>query len=71
MHFSVIKNVNFFHVIRRNIRKNSIVCSVIVPSKDCSNCALPHNPDNYGYITGKYQEIMEIVKQNADLKEEK
>ena len=29
--FSVIKNVNFFHVIRRNIRKNSIVCSVIVP----------------------------------------
>ena len=31
MHFSVIKNVNFFHVIRRNIRKNSIVCSVIVP----------------------------------------
>lgn len=39
--------------------------------KDCSNCALPHNPDNYGYITGKYQEIMEIVKQNADLKDEK
>ena len=38
---------------------------------ECSNCALPHNPDNYGYITGKYQEIMEIVKQNADLKEEK
>ena len=24
-----------------------------------------------GNITGKYQEIMEIVKQNADLKEEK
>ena len=36
-----------------------------------SNCALPHNPDNYGYITGKYQEIMEIVKQNADLKRRK
>ena len=33
--------------------------------KDCSDCKLPHRPDNYGYVTGKYQEIMEIVRQNA------
>jgi Zn-finger protein len=30
--------------------------------KDCSNCNLPHNRDNYGYIMEKFNEIMEITK---------
>lgn len=25
--------------------------------KDCSRCTLPHQRDNYGYITSKFQEI--------------
>ena len=32
--------------------------------KDCSDCLLPHKRKGYGYITGKYQEIMELAKQN-------
>ena len=32
--------------------------------KDCSGCLLPHKRKGYGYITGKYQEIMELAKQN-------
>ena len=32
--------------------------------KDCSGCILPHKRENYGYVTGKYQEIMELVKKN-------
>ena len=32
--------------------------------KDCSKCGLPHKRDNFGYITGKYNEIMEIAKKN-------
>lgn len=32
--------------------------------KDCSNCSLPHKRKNYGYITGKYEEIMKLAKQN-------
>ena len=31
--------------------------------KDCSNCMLPHNPENYGYITGKFREIMKLAAQ--------
>lgn len=30
--------------------------------KDCSNCTLPHKPDNYDYIVNKFQEIVEITK---------
>lgn len=30
--------------------------------KDCSGCTLPHRKDNYGYIMGKYGEILEITK---------
>ena len=30
--------------------------------KDCSACALPHIRENYGYVTGKFLEIAEIIK---------
>jgi len=30
--------------------------------KDCSNCQLPHKKNNYGYVIGKYKEIMELAK---------
>lgn len=32
--------------------------------KDCSKCTLPHRRENYGYVTGKYREIMELAKRN-------
>ena len=30
--------------------------------KDCSNCCVPHRPENYGYIIAKFQEIVEASK---------
>ena len=30
--------------------------------KDCTNCTIPHKRDNYDYIIGKFQEIVEITK---------
>jgi len=30
--------------------------------KDCTGCALPHARDNYGYVTGKFKEIVEAMK---------
>ena len=30
--------------------------------KDCTNCQLPHKRRNYGYVTGKYQELAEMMK---------
>ena len=32
--------------------------------KDCSDCLVPHKPENYEYITGKYDEIMELALSN-------
>ena len=32
--------------------------------KDCTNCLLPHVRKNYGYVTGKYSEIMEVAGKN-------
>jgi len=32
--------------------------------KDCSGCLVPHMRENYAYITGRYNEILELVKQN-------
>lgn len=29
--------------------------------KDCTNCLVPHKRKNYGYITGKYQELAERI----------
>ena len=33
--------------------------------KDCSSCTLPHIPDNYGYIMGKFQDIINVAKKNG------
>lgn len=30
--------------------------------KDCSACTLPHRRENYDYVTGRYREIMEVVR---------
>ena len=30
--------------------------------KDCSNCLIPHDKNNYDYITSRYSEIIELVK---------
>lgn len=30
--------------------------------KDCSNCLLPHRRESYDYVTGKFSEIVAIVK---------
>lgn len=29
--------------------------------KDCTNCLVPHKRKNYGYITGKYQELAKRI----------
>ena len=29
--------------------------------KDCSPCTLPHVRDNYGYITGRFQDIVRKI----------
>lgn len=29
--------------------------------KDCSNCKLPHRPENYGYIAKSFQKIAETM----------
>ena len=35
--------------------------------KDCTGCVIPHKRENYGYITGKYQELVDMMKQNGRL----
>lgn len=32
--------------------------------KDCSACLIPHRRENYGYITDRYQEIIETLRLN-------
>lgn len=32
--------------------------------KDCTDCTLPHNKENYEYILSKYRDILEIAKNN-------
>ena len=39
--------------------------------KDCKNCAFPHRPENYEKITGRYREIMELVRENDMRAEER
>ena len=34
--------------------------------KNCSKCMVPHKRENYGYITGKYQEIGKLVKEQLE-----
>ena len=31
--------------------------------KDCSGCLIPHRRENYAYITGRYEEIVEMMKE--------
>lgn len=37
--------------------------------KDCSGCLLPHDPKNYDYIVGKFQQIAELAKANREKSE--
>lgn len=30
--------------------------------KDCSDCTVPHHRKNYGYVVGKFNELVEITK---------
>ena len=32
--------------------------------KDCTNCCVPHRRENYGKITARYGEIMELVREH-------
>ena len=34
--------------------------------KDCSNCTLPHQRKNFGYVTSKFQEIVEVTRRNCE-----
>ena len=34
--------------------------------KDCTNCQLPHKAQNYGYVTGKYSELAELMRGAPD-----
>lgn len=34
--------------------------------KDCSDCLLPHSPQGYNYINGKFKEIVAQVKRNEE-----
>ena len=38
--------------------------------KDCSACLLPHRPESYTYITGKYQQIVEAMARLSKLRAE-
>ncbi|MDO5136571.1 MAG: cysteine-rich small domain-containing protein [Eubacteriales bacterium] len=39
--------------------------------KDCTGCQLPHKRRSYGYVTGKYQELAAMMKENRDRKQQK
>ena len=34
--------------------------------KDCSQCMVPHKRENYGYITGKFQEIVDKMAEDRE-----
>ena len=34
--------------------------------KDCSNCLIPHRKENFGYIVGKYSEILDAMKRTCE-----
>ena len=34
--------------------------------KDCTACKLPHRRENYGYITGKYQELADMIRKHFE-----
>ena len=33
--------------------------------KDCSSCMIPHKRENYGYIIGRFGELVELTKRRA------
>lgn len=33
-------------------------------TKDCSGCLIPHSPNGYDYINGKFSQIAELAKTN-------
>lgn len=37
--------------------------------KDCTCCTLPHNPENYGYVTSQFARIAEVMAERAEAKE--
>ena len=37
--------------------------------KDCTNCMLPHKKKNYGYVTGKYSELAELMRKMREKQE--
>ena len=36
--------------------------------KDCTGCLLPHKRRNYGYVTGKYQELAKLMDEIRSVK---
>ena len=38
--------------------------------KDCTNCQLPHKAKNYGYVTGKYSELAELMREMRENRED-
>ncbi|MDR0937557.1 MAG: cysteine-rich small domain-containing protein [Oscillospiraceae bacterium] len=30
--------------------------------KSCGNCVIPHDPENYGYIIGRFEEIAKLAE---------
>ena len=34
--------------------------------KDCTNCTLPHARKSYGYVTGKFQEIVKMMQKFSE-----
>ena len=38
--------------------------------KDCTECKLPHRRENFGYVTGKYSELAEIVRKQRENKKQ-
>lgn len=34
--------------------------------KDCTDCILPHKPQSYEYIIGKFSQIAELAKKGVD-----
>ena len=64
---SAIKNANFFPAIKDKCGGNFRYTEKGI--KDCTNCQLPHKKKNYGYVTGKYQELADLmrkIKENND-----
>lgn len=35
-------------------------------TKDCTHCTIPHRRENYGYIIGRYAEIMELARREKE-----